>query len=191
MAIDKTGTLTERFAEVTDVVAVDGEQAGAVLALAAAVESSSDHPIATAVLGAAGRAAAAFPVPVATDVRSVAGIGVSGSVDGRLVEVGRVVPEGLDPVLAEAVDRGHARGETVVVVLQAGGVLGVLAVATPLRPEAVATIDHLGDLGLAATILSGDSAPAVDHVADQLGIDRCPQRVEPVRQGGRPVRDAQ
>jgi heavy metal translocating P-type ATPase len=170
VAIDKTGTLTERFAEVTDVVAVDGEQAGAVLALAAAVESGSDHPIATAVLEAAGRAAAAFPVPVATDVRSVAGIGVSGSVEGCLVEVGRVVPEGLDPLLAAAVDRGHARGETVVVVLRAGGVLGVLAVATPLRPEAVATIDHLGDLGLAATILSGDSAPAVDHVADQLGI---------------------
>ena len=169
VAIDKTGTLTERFAEVTDVAVVDGQE-GAVLALAAAVESGCDHPIATAVLEAAGRRAEEFPVPTATDVRSVAGIGVSGSVDGRLVEVGRVVPEHLDPVLAEAVDRGHARGDTVVVVLVDGAVSGVLAVATPLRPEAVATIDHLGDLGLEATILSGDSAPAVDHVADQLGI---------------------
>ena len=170
VAIDKTGTLTERFAEVTDVVAVAGGDTGALLALAAAVESGSDHPIATAVRNAAGRQDDRFPVPQATDVHALAGIGVSGAVDGNLIEVGRVVPEGLDPVLALAVEQGHSRGETVVVVQRDGGVLGVIAVSTPLRPEAVATMDHLAELELGATILSGDSSPAVDHVADQLGV---------------------
>ena len=170
VAIDKTGTLTERFAEVTDVVAVAGGDTGALLALAAAVESGSDHPIATAVRDAAGRQEDRFPVPQATDVHALAGIGVSGAVDGNLIEVGRVVPEGLDPVLALAVEQGHSRGETVVVVQRDGGVLGVIAVSTPLRPEAVATMDHLAELALGATILSGDSSPAVDHVADQLGV---------------------
>ena len=170
VAIDKTGTLTERFAEVTDVVAVAGGDTGALLALAAAVESGSDHPIATAVRDAAGRQEDRFPVPQATDVHALAGIGVSGAVEGNLIEVGRVVPEGLDPVLALAVEQGHSRGETVVVVQRDGGVLGVIAVSTPLRPEAVATMDHLAELELGATILSGDSSPAVDHVADQLGV---------------------
>ena len=170
VAIDKTGTLTERFAEVTDVVAVAGGDTGALLALAAAVESGSDHPIATAVRNAAGRQDDRFPVPQATDVHALAGIGVSGAVEGNLIEVGRVVPEGLDPVLALAVEQGHSRGETVVVVQRDGGVLGVIAVSTPLRPEAVATMDHLAELELGATILSGDSSPAVDHVADQLGV---------------------
>ena len=170
VAIDKTGTLTERFAEVTDVAAVAGGDTGALLALAAAVESGSDHPIATAVRNAAGRQDDRFPVPQATDVHALAGIGVSGAVEGNLIEVGRVVPEGLDPVLALAVEQGHSRGETVVVVQRDGGVLGVIAVSTPLRPEAVATMDHLAELELGATILSGDSSPAVDHVADQLGV---------------------
>ena len=170
VAIDKTGTLTERFAEVTDVVAVAGGDTGALLALAAAVESGSDHPIATAVRDAAGRQEDRFPVPQATDVHALAGIGVSGAVEGNLIEVGRVVPEGLDPVLALAVEQGHSRGETVVVVQRDGGVLGVIAVSTPLRPEAVATMDHMAELELGATILSGDSSPAVDHVADQLGV---------------------
>ena len=170
VAIDKTGTLTERHAEVTDAVAVDGEKADALIALAAAVESGSDHPIAIAVLEAAGLNAMTNPVRAATDVRSVAGIGVSGQVDGHLVEVGRVVPEGLGPKLSTAVHGGYARGETVVVVRRDDSVVGVLAVTTPLRPEAAATIDHLSELGLPAIILSGDSAPAVDHVAAQLGI---------------------
>jgi len=170
VALDKTGTLTERFAEVTDVVTAPGHDPDGVLALAAAVEAGSDHPIATAVRTAAAQADSRFRVPTATDVQAVAGVGVSGSVDGAVVEVGRVVPGNLVPVLASAVDRGHSRGETVVVVQRDAEVLGVVAVSTPLRPEAVATMAHLAEFDLHATILSGDSAPAVDHVAGQLGV---------------------
>lgn len=170
VAIDKTGTLTERYAEVTEAVAVDGVEVATLLAWAAAVESGSDHPIAVAVTEAAARKATVHPVGVVTDVRSVAGIGVSGLIDGHMIEVGRVLPENIEPTLLEAVERGAARGETVVGVRCDGQAIGVLAVATPLRPEAAATIDHLADLGIPAVILSGDSAAAVDHVADQLGI---------------------
>ncbi|MGD0882580.1 MAG: cation-translocating P-type ATPase [Acidimicrobiales bacterium] len=171
VAFDKTGTLTERQATVSDVAVVTGQDAATVIALAAAVESASDHPIASAVREAADRAVAArVPVPTATDVRAVAGIGVSGTVDGHLIDVGRVLPEHLDAELAGPVDRWHARGESVVVVKRDGRVLGALSVSTPLRPEARPTVDHLRDEGLPTTILSGDSAPAVGAAAAALGI---------------------
>ncbi len=169
VAFDKTGTLTERHAAISDVAVVAGQDAASVVALAAAVESASDHPIASAVREAAYQAVA-VPVPPATEVRSVAGIGVSGTVDGHLIEVGRVLPEHLDADLAGPVERWHARGETVVVVERDGTVLGALSVSTPLRPEARPTVVHLRDLGLPTTILSGDSAPAVGAAAAALGI---------------------
>jgi len=169
VAFDKTGTLTERHAEVSGVAVVAGEDRRSVVALAAAVEVASDHPIASAVREEAERDAAT-PPPSATDVRTMAGIGVSGTVDGRVIEVGRVLPEHLDADLAGPVDRWQDRGETVIVVQRDTEVLGVLAVSTPLRPEATATVDHLRTLGLPTTILSGDSAPAVGAAAAALGI---------------------
>ncbi|MGA2835343.1 MAG: cation-translocating P-type ATPase [Acidimicrobiales bacterium] len=169
VAFDKTGTLTERHAAVGDVAVVAGQDPATVVALAAAVESASDHPIASAVREQADRSPA-LPVPPATDVRAVAGIGVSGTVDGHLIEVGRVLPEHLDADLAGPVERWHDRGESVIVVKRDGVVLGALSVSTPLRPEARPTVDHLRRLGLPTTILSGDSAPAVGAAAAALGI---------------------
>ena len=183
VAFDKTGTLTERGAVVTDVAVTDGGDARALVALvalAAAVESASDHPIAAAVRDAAAhgwghRRGTGDPRPATgaasvTDLQARPGVGVSGRVDGRLVEVGRILPEHLDRALETPVARWHDRGETVVVVRADGHVLGALAVATPLRPEAAATIGHLRALDLPATILSGDSAPAVGAAAAALGI---------------------
>ena len=145
VAFDKTGTLTERFAVVTEIVPVGGGDTDSVLALAASVEVASDHPIATAVRSAAEQRS--VTVPVAADVHTVAGTGVSGTVAGRLVEVGRILPEHLDAELAGPVDRWHARGETVVVVRSDDRVLGALSIATPLRPEARPTVDRLRALG--------------------------------------------
>jgi len=176
VAFDKTGTLTERQAVVTDVAAVAGWDVTDVVTLAAAVESASDHPIADAVRHAAGHGWDRHPdpatdaVPTAADVRAVAGIGVSGLVDGHLIEVGRVQPELLDADLERPVATWHARGDTVIVVRADDRVLGVVAVATPLRPEAAATVAHLATLDLPVTILSGDSAPAVGAAAAALGI---------------------
>ncbi len=125
------------------------------------------------------RTGSGVPPPVADDVRTVAGIGVSGTVDGRRVEVGRVLPDHLDAELAGPVAGWHDRGETVVVVLEDATVLGVLAVSTPLRPEARPAVDHLRAMGLPATILSGDSGPAVRAAAAALGIDDARSTLSP------------
>jgi len=165
VVFDKTGTLTERFAEVTLVAGVPGVDRHRVLALAASVEAESEHPVAVAVMAATGS------TDRATDVRSLPGVGMAGTFDGRRIEVGRLVPPELPPSLSAAVGPRSDRGDTVVVVSEDGRVVGAIAVTTPLRPEAAPAVEHLRSMGLTSSILSGDSAPAVRAVADELGIE--------------------
>ena len=168
VAFDKTGTLTERHAEVTAVTAVPGTTAGEVVALAAALETESDHPIATAIVTAAG---ARDDLAPAVAVRSQPGVGVAGTVGGRAVRVGRMVPGELPSSLRGDVDDHHRRGETVVAVERDGEPIGMIALTTPLRPEAGSAVTRLSAMGLWSVILSGDSEPAVATVAAALGID--------------------
>ncbi len=172
VVFDKTGTLTERHAVVTSVRAVPDVRAGAVLALAAAVEAESDHPIAAAITTAAGHLAPSpdGPPPPATEVRSLPGVGVTGMVAGRSVRVGRLVPADLPVALQAGILERYERGETVVVVDRDAETIGAIALTTPLRPEAVPAIAHLEAMGLSSVILSGDSDPAVQSVAAAVGI---------------------
>jgi heavy metal translocating P-type ATPase len=162
---DKTGTLTERFAGVTEIMSVPGVAGAEVLALAAAVEGDSDHPIAAAIRAASPEERGA------TDARVLSGVGVAGTVDGHAVRVVHVVGAELPEALASAVWRREARGDTVVVVERDGSVMGAIAVSTPLRPEAQAAVAHLRAMGMRTAVLSGDSGPAVGTVASALGID--------------------
>jgi len=164
VVFDKTGTLTERHAEVAAVIAVSHSNEE-VLSLAAAVEAESQHPIALAIIMAATGSAIR-----ATDVRSLPGVGVIGFLDGHKIQVSRVVLSRLPESIADAVTERYERGETVVVVEYDGNVVGAIAVTTPLRPEALPAIAHLRALGLPSSILSGDSDPAVQTVAAELGI---------------------
>ncbi len=165
VVFDKTGTLTERFAEVSGVASLAEVGDDRVLALAAAVEAESEHPIAAAIR-AAGR-----PAGRATEVEVLPGAGVVGSVEGHRVRVGRVdageVPEALR---ARVVAFGD-RGETVVAVTCDDRVLGVVAVSTPVRPDAAPAVESLHRMGLTTAILSGDATAAVDAVAGAVGID--------------------
>jgi heavy metal translocating P-type ATPase len=165
VVFDKTGTLTERHAIVTEVFAVPDRDRSDVLALAAAVEAESDHPIALAVISASPSS------PRAEDVQVIPGVGVSGTVDGAMVSVGRLDQSRLPSVLSVAVAARTARGETVVVVEQRGSVVGAIAIATPLRPEAAQSVHLLHEMGMSTAILSGDSEPAVATVGAELGID--------------------
>ena len=166
VAFDKTGTLTERHAEVAGVVAAAGWTDAGVLSMAASVEAESEHPIASAV-----QAAATDGWSTATGVRSIAGVGVVGTVDGAVVAVGRLVLDEVPVEMAPEVTRRYQRGETVVMVERGGVVVGAIAVATPLRPEARAAVDQLRAMELGSAILSGDSRPAVGTVAGELGIE--------------------
>jgi heavy metal translocating P-type ATPase len=173
VAFDKTGTLTERHAVVTSVAALAGIGSDRVLALAAAVEAESEHPIASAIRAAAPEAdgaGAIVGVGPASDVRSLPGVGVVGTVAGSSVRVGRLEPEQLPSPLRPGIMERYQAGETVVVVEQDGATVGAIALTTPLRPEARPAVDHLAAMGLPSSILSGDAEPAVRTVAAALGI---------------------
>jgi len=165
VAFDKTGTLTERFARVTAVAAVAPLDEDRLLALASALEAESEHPIAIAI-----REAAA-PTSPATDVEVLPGTGVTGSVDGRRVAVGRLDGSPLPAALRDTLAAANRRGDTVVAVSADGELVGLVAVATPVRPDAAPAVAALHDMGLQTVILSGDAAPAVDAVAGALHID--------------------
>jgi heavy metal translocating P-type ATPase len=172
VAFDKTGTLTERTAAVTATAAVAGTDAATVLGLAAAVEAEVDHPVAAA-LRAAGQ-----PPAAATDVVVIPGRGVEGVVGGRRVTVGALGSSGtVGPADGEAVPAPlhdvagrTARGETVVEVVVDGALAGVVAVTTPVRPEAAAAVGRLAALDVTTTVLSGDRPEAAAAVAHQVGI---------------------
>ncbi len=173
VVFDKTGTLTERHAEVAAVAASDDTTEGEVLALAAAVETESEHPIGVAITRAARTELRA------SDVRSLPGIGVVGTVDGSRIRVSRLVPSTLPASIDAAVVSRYARGETVVVVERGDVVIGAIAVTTPLRPEAKPAVDQLRAMGLDSSILSGDSEPAVRTVAAELGITEARSGLSP------------
>ena len=165
VVFDKTGTLTERFARVTGVAAVPEVADGRVLALASAVEAESEHPIATAICGAA------QPLERATEVEVLPGAGVLGTVAGHRIRVGRLDGATAPASLAAAIASYQDRGDTVVSVACDDQMVGVIAVATPIRPDAAPAIATLHQMGLKTAILSGDAAPAVTAVAATLDID--------------------
>jgi heavy metal translocating P-type ATPase len=173
VVFDKTGTLTERHAEVNSVIAMPTYSNEEVLSFAAAVEAESQHPIALAVMASTGSEIRA------TDVRSLPGVGVIGRLDGHEIQVSRVVLSRLPEPIAGAVTERYLRGETVVLVERDGDIVGAIAVTTPLRPEARSAVTHLRALGLSSSILSGDSAPAVETVAAELGITSARSNLSP------------
>jgi soluble P-type ATPase len=173
VVFDKTGTLTERCARVSGVASVPDVPEDRVLAMASAVETESEHPIALAICGAA-------PAPArAQDVEILPGAGVSGTVDGHRIVVGRLGDVAPPPSLAGAISSYQDRGDTVVSVTCDGRVVGVIAVATPIRPDAAPAVTTLHRMGLTTAILSGDAAPAVSTVSAALDIDWAQSALSP------------
>ncbi|MFD7701391.1 heavy metal translocating P-type ATPase [Streptomyces caelestis] len=158
-ALDKTGTLTEGTPEVTAVRPLPGSglDEDALLALAASAEHPSEHPLARAVVGAAH--ARGLPLAPATDFTAAPGRGITATVNGAVVTVGRA-----DPAEAE-------HGETLVRVTRDGAPVGTLALTDRLRPDAPAAVSALTTLtGAAPTLLTGDNAHAAARVAAATGL---------------------
>jgi len=157
--LDKTGTVTTGQMSLVQ-VAGDPDT----LRLAAAVEAGSEHPIARAVVAAAGAA-----LPPVTGFASQAGSGVTGTVDGHAVVVGGREPLPAD--LQAVVDTAEAAGRTAVRVAWDGVVRGVLVVADTVKPSSAAAIGRLRDLGLAPVLVTGDNPGAAGAVARAVGLD--------------------
>ncbi|WP_219416396.1 heavy metal translocating P-type ATPase [Pseudonocardia nigra] len=169
--LDKTGTLTEGRPAVREVEALGSAEE--LLRLAAAAESSSEHPLARAVVAAAEQRG--LSVPAAEDFTSVTGFGVTARVEGREVLVGRpqfLTDRGVDLApLAETVARLEAAGRTAVAVAADGRPLGVVALGDEIRADAVEAVAQLRAAGLSPVLVTGDNARAARHIAEQLGID--------------------
>ena len=177
IAFDKTGTLTSGKPQVTDVVALDTAAENEVLSLAAAVERTTNHPLARAIVGEA-RARNLTP-PDATDAQQVPGLGVIALVGGRKVAVGRsdmfASRDGereRDGPLDNAVEELAAAGKTVVVVAVDERPVGVIALADRPRDSARDTLARLKRLGIERNImLTGDRRTVASLVAGQIGVD--------------------
>jgi P-type Cu2+ transporter len=168
---DKTGTLTRGRHVVSGVVAADGDD-DAVLRLAAAAESNSEHPVGRAIVQAATDRGS---VPAASGFRSMTGRGVEAEVEGARIAVGGpallrerdAAIEGLNG----QVDDWKRRGAAVLYVLRENEVLGAVALEDEIRPESKEAVDELHAMGVRVAMITGDAKQVAESVAERLGID--------------------
>jgi P-type Cu2+ transporter len=177
---DKTGTLTRGTPVVREVVGV-GVPDEEVLRLAAAVEASSEHPLARAIVDAA---RANGEMATASAFRSTAGRGVAGVVAGSSIEVGgpALVRErglGAPDEIAEETAKWRARGATVVTVLRDGRAIGALALEDEVRPESLEAIRALHAERVRVVMITGDAREVAEAVAADLGVDEVKAEVLP------------
>ncbi|EJF30571.1 MULTISPECIES: Zn(II)/Cd(II)/Pb(II) translocating P-type ATPase ZntA [Enterobacteriaceae] len=172
VAFDKTGTLTAGKPQVTAIAVEEGTEEDQLLALAAAVEQGSTHPLAKAIVNAAQQRN--LPPVAAENHRALAGVGVEASIQGETLLLSS--PSKLDgQTLSETWQRRIAKqeeeGQTVIVVLRAGQLLGTIAMRDTLRSDAREAVTALHQLGIQGVMLTGDNPRAAAAIARELGID--------------------
>jgi Cu+-exporting ATPase len=198
VVLDKTGTVTEGKPAVTEIIPASGWTEADLLAPAAGLESSSEHPLAAAITGAA--RARGLAVARAEGFLAVPGKGAMGVVEGRAVAVGNaamMAEMGIDPApLSAASDELSEKGRTTVYVTVDGVLAGLLAVADPVRPTSAAAIADLLASGRQVVLLTGDQRRTALAVAREVGIEHVVAEVLPeqklaevqrLQQGGRRV----
>ncbi len=178
VVMDKTGTVTTGEMRLVDVVVGAATSVQELLALTAAVEHGSEHPIARAIVAGSTERSVGSSVPAAVDgFANHEGLGVSGRVDGHDVVAGRsrlLVAEGIEvPVaLVEAVSAAESLGRTAVLVGWGGVARGVFVVSDTPKPESAEAVRRFRSLGLEPLLLTGDNEAAATSVAAQVGIER-------------------
>lgn len=181
IALDKTGTLTQGRPQLTHIETIESFDKGDVLALAAGVESRSEHPIAEAIVAAAKDRGLTVAPPATFD--SVPGFGVEGEVEGRRIHVGAdryMAKLGIDTAqFASCADWLGKRSESPVYVAVDGKLAAILAIADPIKDSTPAAIEALHTLGLKITTITGDNRRTTAAVAARLGIDHVVAEVLP------------
>nr|WP_156459085.1 heavy metal translocating P-type ATPase [Microbacterium sp. Leaf151] len=168
---DKTGTLTKGTPAVTAIDPAGGIDADELLALAAAAEADSEHPLARAIVNAAKEKH--LTVPGSRDFESSPAVGVRALVDGRTVQVGGpYLLEQEGAVELPVADEWRAEGAIILHVLVDGTVAGALRLADEIRPESRAAVAALRERGVQVVMITGDAEAVAASVAGELGIDR-------------------
>ncbi|HEX4503512.1 MAG TPA: Zn(II)/Cd(II)/Pb(II) translocating P-type ATPase ZntA [Scandinavium sp.] len=168
VAFDKTGTLTVGKPRVTTIVPLNDTTENELLALAAAVEQGSSHPLAMAIVNEA--VSRNVALPQAQSQRALAGSGIEAEVNGEkvLICAGDKFPTG---GYAAQIAQLEEAGQTVVVVVKNSALLGILALRDTLRDDAREAVKALHDLGIQGVILTGDNPRAAAAIATELGLD--------------------
>ncbi|MFR9703880.1 zinc/cadmium/mercury/lead-transporting ATPase [Aeromonas sanarellii] len=170
VAFDKTGTLTLGKPQLTELVSLDGSPESEWLALAAAIEQGSHHPLARAVVTAANEQG--LTLAKAMDLRALPGMGVEGRIDGTLWQLlapSRVAA--LDAAVQARIATLEQQGKTVVVLAQPDTApAALLALRDQIRPEAAAALQELKVLGLQSLMLTGDNPRTAEAIATELGM---------------------
>ena len=179
--LDKTGTITVGKPAVTDIVPAPGFEANTILALAAAAERDSEHPLASAIVeGAAERGLTAI---APTGFEAVPGHGIRARLGERRVLVGKRAFLEAAGIRAESLEADEARladdGKTPVFVAVDGRAAGIIAIADPVKPDSRAAIAALRKLGLQVVMITGDNRRTADAIARSVGVDRVLAEVLP------------
>jgi heavy metal translocating P-type ATPase len=176
VVLDKTGTITMGHMSLVEVVTVAAVSETQLLALAAAAEAGSEHPIGRALVAGANERGVSAPAAVA-DFQAVAGHGVRARVDGRPVLVGRsllMAAQGVTvpPALAAHVERLETTGHTVVLAACDGATWGAFALADTVKAGAAEALGTLRAMGLDLVMLTGDNPSTAAAIARHVGIER-------------------
>ncbi len=182
LVVDKTGTLTEGQPKLVSIQSHDAFQQDDMLSLVASLESSSEHPLAEAIVNGAKDKGLSVKATV-NDFQSYTGKGVTASVSGKNVAIGNVQlmrQLGIEP--GELEDQAQAlrvKGQTVMLVAIDGQAAGLLGVADPIKATTAQALQDLHKEGIQVVMLTGDSRATAETVAQQLGIDRVEAEILP------------
>ena len=182
VVMDKTGTLTEGKPKITDVVASKGFTENDIIALDAAAEAKSSHPLSLAVLEEAKQRKLTIPTQV-EKFKNLAGHGVEAMVDGKHVLVGTVKLMNdwkveISP-LQKDIDRLLSEGKTIMVLAVDNKIAGVAAASDPVKENAKLAITRMKELGLEVAMITGDNKKTAEAIGKQLNIDRIFSEVLP------------
>ncbi|MEC0172992.1 heavy metal translocating P-type ATPase [Paenibacillus graminis] len=174
VAFDKTGTLTEGLPQVTDFIAGEGYDRNELLAVSASIEKLSRHPLAEAIVRKAEEEH--LVLHVIEESTSVTGWGIEGLIEGRLWRIGKSNllderNEGGDEQWRSLRRQLEKEGKTVSLILDGGDIAGMIGLQDTVRPQAVAAVHKLQELGVKVAMLTGDRAATAEVIAGQTGVD--------------------
>jgi Cu2+-exporting ATPase/Cu+-exporting ATPase len=175
VVFDKTGTLTTGKPEVSDVVAIDKEDEGKVLLLAASIENNSQHPLAMAIVQRSQKGG--LKLEKVEDFKETEGMGVEGKIGNKVVKVRK--PDKEEATSSAIISELQSQGKTVVVVETNNKIVGVIAISDTLKKNAKEVVAKLRSEGVETILLTGDNRKTADFVGNELSVDKVISEVLP------------